>query len=490
MIESPRVDVIFEDGKVGNTVPSGASLHLKIGPSEKGEVGVPTVFTRLADVRDTYGNGPLGGAISVALRESKPVLGLRVPSSVKGQIGAVAHTGTGTAVLSVTGDSADNNDVTVTITRAGANLAAATAAYRATVGTADLGERALPVSGAIDLQGTGLALKFADGTFAEGDTYSFSATAPGTTLADIAQALEDYLVGAAQPVRFIHILGGAGRDLGAAVDAILTEAESRGRYTHVVLEAKVRNAGETVAAYRKRIDAEWEGFASLRVSVALEGGYVYNPLTDRSELRSAAWPVTMRRTRVPVGEDASRVATGSLSGVEKVTVGLAGGESTRFIGLCTHDGYEGVYCAGWPIMSPTGSDYDLVQMREDADEAARAGRVAAFQFLGDDVPVDPATGFILETVASAIEEYVAGRVRAQVGANVSGVRVEVKRDINILSTKQFEYDVLLLGLGYLRRITVRVGWSNPALKPATSPTPTDAGAPLPASGAGAAGGNA
>lgn len=489
MIEVPRVDVIFEDGNIGHTVPGGASVQLKIGASEKGEIGVPTVFTRLADVRDTLGNGPLGGAIAVALRESKPVIGLRVPSSVKGQITEVVKTGTGTAVLTVSGDPADANDVTITITRPANSLTDAAAAYRATVGGADLGERALPVTGVIELQGTGLKLTFADGTFVAGDAYSFSVSAPGTTLADIAQALEDYLSGPSQPVRFVHILGGAGRDLGAAVDAILAEAESRGRYTHAILEAKPRNPGETVAAYRKRIDAEWDGFVGLRTSVALEGGFIYNPLTDRSELRNAAWPVTTRRTRVPVGEDASRVRTGSLTGVEKVTVALASGEATRFVGLCTYDGYEGVYCAGWPIMSPTGSDYDLVQMREVADEAARAGRVAAFNFLGDDVAVDQATGRILETVASAIEEYIAGRVRAQIGANVSGVRVEVNRDINILSTHEFEYDVILIGLGYLRRITVRVAWSNPALKKATEPTPSATGAPLPAAG-GAAGGSA
>lgn len=490
MVRTPSVDLAFEDGNLGITVSSAASLQLKVGPSERGELGVPTVFTRASAVLDAYGNGPLSSAIAVALQESKPVLGLRVPSSVAGTKSAVTKVGTSTSVATLSGTPTDATEVTITITRDGANLAAATAAYRAVVGGADLGERAMPVGGVVALQGTGITVTFGDGTFVAGTTYSFSLTAPGTTLSDIASAVSDYLNGAAQPVRFIHVLGGAGRDLGAAMDAIATEAENRGRYTHIVLEAKPRTAGETVAAYRQRIETEWSGFVGMRVSVAMEGGLVYNPLTNRSELRSAAWPATMRRTRVPVGEDASRVKTGSLTGVERVTAALASGESTRFIGLITYDGREGVYCAGWPTMAPEGSDYDLVQQREVADDAARAARVAAFEFLGDDVPVDVTTGRIRESVASAMEEYITGRCQAQLGANVSGVRVEIDREINVISTRRFEYDVIITPLGYLREIKIRVGFTNPALRKATAPTPSATGAPLPATGGPAAGGSA
>lgn len=485
MIESPRVNVHFEDGNLGLTVPGGASLQLKVGTAQKGDLGIPVVLSKLADVRDIFGAGPLASAMAVAMTESRPVMGIRVAASVPGTVSAVSFNGIGTATATVSGDPVDALDAKLTITRDGANLQAATAAYRLTVAGQDLGERALPVSGVVEVTGTGLTITLADGTLKAGDTYSFTATAPGTTLADIATAVSDFLASPSQPVRFIHILGAATPALGAAIDSILVEAETRGKYAHAVLEAGPLQPGETVSAYRKRIDEAWANFTSLRVSVALEGGEVYNPLSKRLELRSAAWPVTMRRTRVPVGEDASRVRTGSLTGVGKLTVALAGGEATRFIALCTHDGKEGVYCAGWATMAPTGSDYDLVQQREVADEAARAGRIAAFDFLGDDVPVDPATGKILETSASAIEQYIEGRVRAQLGANVSGVRVRIDRDINILSTRHMEYDIVLLGLGYFRSITVRVGYSNPMLQNQAAPTPTTTGAALPASGAAA-----
>lgn len=482
MITTPRVDVYFEDGNLGLTVPSGASLQLKVGTAQSGDLGVPTVLSRLTDLRDTFGAGPLASAMAVAMSESKPVMGLRVSASVAGTVSAVVKTGTGTSVATVAGSPVDAADVTVTITRDATSLVAATAAYRVSVNGTELGERALPSSGIVEIAGTGLTATFAEGTFKVGDTYSVTATAPGTTLADIASAIEAFLNGAYQPVRFIHVLGGADPALAAAINSLLMEAETRGKYTHALLEAKPRNAGESVAAYRARVETEWQNFTSTRVSVALEGGQVYNPLSKRFETRSAAWLVSMRRTRVPVGEDASRVRTGSLTNAGTPTVTLAGGEATRFVALCTHDGKEGVYCAGWPTMAPTGSDYDLIQQREVADEAARAGRIAAFDYLGDDVPVDPNTGKIMETSASAIEAYIEGRVRAQIGANVSGVRVHVDRDINILSTRHMEYDIVLLGLGYFRSITVRVGYTNPMLQNQSAPTPTMTGAALPASG--------
>lgn len=476
MTDAPRVTVKFEDGNLGLITPSGANLQVKIGVSSTGQVGVPTRVSRLTDVQAAFGAGQLSSALAVALVESKPVLGIRVASSVAGTVSAVTPTGTGTSVMTVTGQPADAADVVVTITRSGGSLSAAEAALKVTVNGSDLGERAMPVSGVLSLNGTGLTLNFAAGTFTAGDTYAFSATAPGTTLSDIADVLSDFLE-TRTACRFVHILGAATPALGAAVDSLLSIAESKGFYTHAVLDASPRTAGETVAAYDARINAEWASFASNRVSVAKEGGKIYNPLTARGEVRPASWSATMRRTTVPVGEDASRVRTGALRGVEEVTVN-AGHSSApgRFISLTTYDGRQGAYVAAWPMMSPDGSDFDLVQSREVIDEAARAGRAAAFDYLGDDVPVDTTTGRILESEALSIEAFIQGRVAAQLGANASGVRVLVDREINLLSTRRMEYDIHVIPLGYLREIVVRVGYTNPALAAIQLATPAAAAA--------------
>jgi len=473
MTDAPRVTVRFEDGNLGLITPSGAGLQAKIGVSSIGGLGVPTRTARLTDVRNSFGYGPLASALAVALIESKPVLGIRVPASVAGVNSAVTAVGTGTSVGTVAGAAYDGTDVVLTVSRSAANLAAGPA-VRININSTDLGERAVPVSGIVPVGDTGLTVTFAAGSFVAGDTYALSSTAPGTTLGDIASTLEAFLA-TRTPVRFIHILGAATPALGAAVDALLSTAESAGFYTHAVLDASPRNAGETVAQYDARLNAQWAAFASNRVSVAKEGGVIYNPLSQRSEVRPASWPATMRRTTVPVGEDASRIRTGYLRGVSEVTVD-AGQTSApgRFISLMTLDGSQGAYVAAWPMMSPAGSDFELVQSREVIDEAARAGRAAAFDYLGDDVPVDPVTGHITEEEALSIEAFITGRVRAQLGSSASGARVVIDREINILSTRRLEYDVFVVPLGYLREIIVRVGYVNPALAAVQTATPAAA----------------
>lgn len=474
MTEAPTVNIQFEDGNLGLTTPSGSRVHAKIGVATSGAAGVPTRVSRLADVATAFGSGPLASALAVGLIESKPLIGIRVPTSVAGVVSAVAKVGAGTSVATVTGSPADAADVLITITRDAAALADATAAAQIRVNGVDLGERAMPISGALPIPGTGLTATFAAGTFVTGTTYAFTASAPTATLADITTALQAFL-DSRTPCRFIHIVGPATPALAAAVGALLDTAESAANYTHAVLEARPRNAGETVAAYDAALTAEWANIASERVSVAKEGGYVYNPLTQRSELRSAAWPATMRRTIRPVGEDASRVRTGALSGMESVTVdGAKTSTPGRFITLMTLDGREGAYVAAWPTLAPQGSDYDLVQQREVIDEAARAARAAALDYLGDDVPVDTTTGRILETEALSMEAFIAGRVSAQLGTNASGVRVSVDREGNILSTRRIEFEVGVIPLGYMREITVRVGFVNPALAAVAAAAPAPA----------------
>lgn len=484
MAEAPRVQVIFEDGNLGLTTPSGASIHAKLGVANTGEIGVPTRVARLADVKAIYGGGPLASALAVGLIESKPLIGIRVASSVPGTVGSVTKVGTGLSAATVTGSPVDAADVVVTVTRGAANPAAATAAVTLSVNGVLLSERAVPVNGAVPIPGTGLTATFSAATLVAGDTYTFSATAPAASLADVTTALGDFLTGRT-PVRFIHLVGPATPALAAAVDALLATAESTGHYTHAVLEARPRTPGETVAAYEAALTTQWANVASTRVSVAKEGGLIYNPLTANTEVRSAAWPATMRRTIVPVGEDASRIRTGPLRGVEAVTVDAAQNAGVgRFISLMTVDGRAGAYVAAWPTLAPEGSDYDLVQQREVIDEAARAARAAALDYLGDDIPVDTTTGRILETEALAMEAFIAGRVQAQLGTSASGVRVSVDREGNILSTRRIEFDVYVTPLGYMRQITARVGFTNPALAAIQAATPAAAGAGNPTVGAG------
>lgn len=456
-----KVNVEFQDFQLGIVPPLG-SAHAKIGVASSGPLGSAQTFSRLSQVPTTFPGGPLASALAVALIEAAPVIGWRVPGSVAGVASAVTKAGTGTSVGAVTGSPTDALVARVTITRPG-TMGQAGAAYVLTVNGNDVPEQALPVSGAVVLPGLGLTLTFGTGTLVAGDTHTFSATALAATLSDVVTGLTALL--ATRPsIRFVHILGTATPALFAAVDSVLQERESRNYFTHALLEARPMTAGETMSDYVTSLNALFGNLASDRLALALDGGEVYNPLTQRVETRNSAWILTRRRATRPIGESSYRVRSGAMVGMGDLAFdGNLYGATTRFASLRTIDGREGVYASNWPIMSVIGSDYDEVQAREVADEGARIGNLAFQEYLGDDIPVDTVTGHILETEALALESFVTGRIQAALGDNVSGVRVHVDRTINILSTKRFEADLGIIPLGYMREILLRVGFVNPAL---------------------------
>lgn len=486
MTPLPRAQLEFQDAQLGLT-PTDAAPHAKLGVAQAGPA-VPQTLTRASQVAALYQGGPLAGALAIALGEASPVIGVRVPVTTASTFSEIDKTGAGPE-LQLGGTPNDAYDVSIRVTRPG-TLAAGTAAVVITVGGTDQAERAVPVSGMLDIPGTGITATFQAGAaLAAGGTYTFSSSLPSASVAGISDALTNLL--AARPaLRFVHILGVATPTLAAAVDAILQERETRGHYVHALLEARPRSGGwvygdgttfgdgsvwgggETMAAYKAAMDAQFANVVSDRVAVALDGGLMYNPLTRTLEHRNSAWLLTGRRARQPIGEAAYRVRTGPLAGVSALVFDAnLTGDAGRFAALRTFDQRTGVYPAQWPMLAASGSDYDAVQRREVIDAAAAVALDAATDYLGEDVLVDRTTGRIAETEALAFEAFVEGRVRARLGSNASGVTVRADRTLNILATEQFEFDLAVTPLGYFRSIHARVGFANPYLtQVAAAPT--------------------
>lgn len=469
----PEVNVKFDDFQLG-LVPPVADAHAKLGVAAAGPY-TPQSLTRGTQIPPLYQGGPLAGAAAVALLESAPVVCVRVATTTDGAAGSVTRSGTtaGTATITVTGTPNDAYDVSLRVTRGG-TTAAGDAAVIVTVNGQDGPERAVPVGGAVTVPDTGVSVQFGAGTILKGNVAAFSTTAPAATVADIAAALEGLL--ATRPaLRFVHILGAATPALVAAVDAILTERETRSYYVHAILEARPMADGESMSDYRAAIDTQFAGRVAMRVAIALEGGEIYNPLTRRLEMRSAAWKASGRRAASPIGDAAYRVRSGALSAMGDLTFDAnLTGDAGRYVTLRTFDAREGVYLASWPMLAPTGSDYDEVQRREVIDRAAQIGAAAAMDYLGEDLTVDTTTGFLLESEALGMEAFIVGRITAGIGDNASGARVRVDREKNILSTQDLDFTLSVIPKGYAKRVNVRVGFLNPALAAATPAAPVTA----------------
>jgi hypothetical protein len=471
----PPNDVILEiqDGNLG-LLPDTADVHLKIGVSSLGAPNQIITVRDTKEVTERRGTGPLAEAAASAIAEgASPVYTISPTTSTPGAAGTVTDTGPGTAVLTVTGAARDAYDVIVRVTRAAANLAAATAAYELSLDGGDTfdAERAVPVSGIIAPANTGLTLTFADGSFAVGDTYAFTTTPPTASVGDIVAAL-DAALSDPREWRFAHVVGAATPALAAAVNVKMQEAKTRHRYTRSLLEYRGKNAGETDAAYEAAFLADFGSFTSLEGRVAIVVGDVEltSPLTGRSNRVNFARALSGRIARRSIAEDPGRVRTGPFDGVGKLYYDGSSESlnSQRAITPRTRVGRAGAYSSRGLTLAPVGSDFKFIQYGLILDKVCRVGRERALSYLNERVRVDPITGFILEVDALGIEADIGAVLRAAIinTEEASAVEVRVKRDNPILSDQTLFITYLMTPFGYAGKIVIPVGYKNPALIPA------------------------
>jgi hypothetical protein len=471
----PNVDVEIQDGALGIAGPVTDNIHIKLGVATSGDLNTILSFTSKAQVRDTLGSGPLAEAVAFALTKVQPVYAMRVNATTAGANSAVTKTGTGTGTMTVSGTPLDAYDVIVTITRDGTNLLAATAAFTYSLDGGDTvsAEIAVPTGGTYAISGTGLTLTFVNGgsgtSFKADDTHSFTSTAPAATLSDLNDAF-DALLADPREWAFAHIVGEATPSIAAGVATRMDEAETNYRFAFAVLEARDLDvaADESEDDWMADIIADYASFSSKRVEVVAGHGEVVSQLTGRIHRRSLAWITTARYASIPVQEHPGRTATGPVSGVtvlyhnEDRKPGL---DEEHFTTLRTIIGRKGFYVTEGRLMAPEGSDFLFVTHRRVMDKACKVARDAFLQFMNEDVRVDD-EGNIAEPDALRVEAYIDGKLESELIAfdNASSATVSLKRDSNILSTSATTLTVRVVPKGYMKYLTIDIGFRNPALE--------------------------
>ncbi len=220
-------DVIQETQDYGMTsIPaSTAAVFANIGVCSAGVANSIASWSgpNMKPMLDALGHGPLVEASayhrSVA---GGDIITCPATASVAGTAGAVTHTGTGTSTLTLdTSEKTplDDYSVAIAVTRAGASLTAATAAFKFSLdgGTTYSPEVAVPTSGSYEISGTGIVLTFAAGTFVVDDAYTFKTSSPAATIADITSAI-DALLADPKTWGWMHVVG-APRPSSSAVTA-------------------------------------------------------------------------------------------------------------------------------------------------------------------------------------------------------------------------------------------------------------------------------
>ena len=133
--------------------------------------------------------------------------------------------------------------------------------------------------------------------------------------------------------------------------------------------------------------------------------------------------------------------------------------------LRTYNGIPGFYISAGPTLALTTSDFSQIPNCRVIDRACQVTYAAVFPYLRSDVPVDPATGFILATARQKIEAVVTNILAAALKATgqVSDVVFSINPATNILSTGVLPCTVAITPVGYFYQITVNIGFVNPAL---------------------------
>ncbi|MBQ7389231.1 MAG: hypothetical protein IJW01_07670 [Paludibacteraceae bacterium] len=136
-------------------------------------------------------------------------------------------------------------------------------------------------------------------------------------------------------------------------------------------------------------------------------------------------------------------------------------DDARMIFYRTHVGVQNVYFNNSHTMTEPTSDYAYIENVRTMDKAVRGIRANLLPYLGSPLKVDATTGYLsADTVA--VLETVAGCALEDMErlGELSGYKVEIDREQNVLSTSSLEIVIKNVPLGVMRRVTVKIGFTQ------------------------------
>lgn len=136
-------------------------------------------------------------------------------------------------------------------------------------------------------------------------------------------------------------------------------------------------------------------------------------------------------------------------------------DTSRFLFFVTYDGYADSYFNDSHTMDDATSDYAMIENVRTMDKAVRGIRKALLPKLGGTLYVDAETGQLasyeveyLTTIANKPLEDM------QKAGELSGLKVEIDPNQDVLSTSELEFVITQVGVGVLRRIKCKIGFAK------------------------------
>jgi hypothetical protein len=485
----PNISVTVLSTGLGNVAPSPSGTFVVFGCSSGGtEEVVSGPYYRPDLVVTDYGYGPGPELVAECVQSGIPTIFVKVATDTVGTKTAVTHTGTGTSVMTVTGDPFDQYDIVVTATRSG------TAGSDPEPGFTISFDGGVTVTREIRMPAnriytgfaatTGLTFNFTAATLVEDDTYELTTTAPTWAAVDVASAIAA-MVADRHEVGLGYVVGAATKSQADTISTAVEGFTTRQKYIRFMIEARDINVagGETEAQWMASISADYATFQSNRVSVGAGACLAASAITGINYRRNIGTLALVRAGRRVISRDLGAVEDGALcatySGVNQTgplegtpvsvvyhdEAGTPGLDADRFMTVRSFTGLIGYYICNPNIMCAPTSDFTLLQYGRVMDEACRTTVTFFTTKLSTDVRLDRRTGFILERDALALESGSDSALQTNLlsPGYASGAETNVSRSDNISTTKTLTVTVLILPLAYIKTVAEQISFVNPAL---------------------------
>lgn len=133
----------------------------------------------------------------------------------------------------------------------------------------------------------------------------------------------------------------------------------------------------------------------------------------------------------------------------------------RYIFVRTFPGDANNYFNDSFTLDEPTSDYAYIEAVRTIDKACRGVRQLMLPYLGSPLYVDSDTGKLSPTTAAFLETT-AGRALESMerAGELSGYKVEIDREQNVLATSQLEVVIKKVGVGVMRRVNIKIGYTT------------------------------
>lgn len=136
-------------------------------------------------------------------------------------------------------------------------------------------------------------------------------------------------------------------------------------------------------------------------------------------------------------------------------------DTSRYLFFRNYDGLSGSYFNDSHTMDDPISDYAYIENVRTMDKACRGVRTYVLPKLGRPMKVDAATGK-LETHVVEDLQLTANKALEDMekAGELSGYKVEIDPDQNILSTSTVEMVIRPVGVGVMRKLSIKIGYTT------------------------------